>query len=76
MAQQTAVDEIILAINEQMDLLEMDANNHVEWSMLVMHKCLKALLFKCNQAKIMYDTELMDKFGEGYNEGLWDADNK
>jgi hypothetical protein len=28
------------------------------------------------QAKEMYDAELMAKFGEGYNEGLWDADNK
>jgi hypothetical protein len=60
MAQQTALDEIILAINEQMDILEMDYNNDVVWSMLVMHNCLKGLLFKCNQAKAMEKEQIID----------------
>jgi hypothetical protein len=72
MAQQTALDEIILAINEQMDILEMDYNNDVVWSMLVMHNCLKGLLFKCNQAKAMEKEQIIKAFCEGYDH---DGDN-
>ena len=62
MAQQTSVDEIILAINEQMDILEMDYNNDVEWSMLVMHGCLKGLLFKCKKAKAIEKEQITDAY--------------
>ena len=66
MAQQTALDEIILAINEQMDILEMDYNNDVVWSMLVMHNCLKGLLFKCNQAKAMEKEQILKAYNESF----------
>ena len=69
MAQQTALDEIILAINEQMDILEMDYNNDVVWSMLVMHKSLKGLLLKCNQAKAIEKEQIMNAFDNGYCSG-------
>jgi len=84
MAQQTSVDEIILAINEQMDILEMDYNNDVEWSMLVMHGCLKGLLFKCKKSKAIekeqiekaFDTEWSKEIRTGeqyYNETYSDG---
>lgn len=61
MAQQTAVEWLWSELDSILELYPS------EWE-----KVSKAV----EQAKAMYDTELMNKFGEGYNEGLWDADNK
>jgi hypothetical protein len=63
----SSVNQLIEMIDWEISMLEMDAGNHVEWSMSIMFGTLKKIKEKAEQAKVIHKEQTL-LFLEEYDE--------